>query len=87
MSTIRVNLYEAEDSDGAYAIRLAGAETEIWRAQKGYGSKFTLVWTVEFEIPGSAADPETLDWNEILDRSIEAYSLSDPIVTTMPRMV
>jgi hypothetical protein len=76
METVTIQLYKARDAEEAYAIRRP--EPENWLARSGFGSQFEPVWTVEFQ--GSFSS-EPVDWQSVMDRAIEAYRLSDPIVT------
>ena len=75
-----VFLYEAADAEDSFAIALLGDTRGSWRAQKGFGSNFKKVWTIEFQ---SAKPPsiQAIDWDQVLLRSIEAYTMNDPIIT------
>lgn len=75
-----VFLYQAADADDSYAISLPGDARAKWRAEKGFGQKFKQVWTIEFQ----TAEPPSLnaiDWDQVLNRAIEAYTMNDPIIT------
>jgi hypothetical protein len=80
MKTLSVEVFKARDSDESYAIRAKG--DEHWRAVTGYGSNFEKIWTVDFEGP-VPSDLSSIHWEAILDRAVEAYRLSDPLVTTV----
>ena len=75
-----VFLHQAADADDSFAISLPGDQPRRWRAQKGFGSDFKNVWTVEFQ---SSQPPsiQATDWDEVLLRTIEAYTMNDPIIT------
>jgi hypothetical protein len=80
MQTTTVYLHQAEDAEDGYALSLPGDADESWRAEKGFGQKFRRVWTLEFH----TAEPPSLqaiDWDAVLTRAIEAYSLNDPVIT------
>ena len=78
MSKPNVQLYKARDADDGYGIRLQAEQP--WLSRSGFGSHFEPVWTVEVE---SELPPhrETVNWEAVLDRVVEAYRLSDPILT------
>lgn len=80
MSKLLVDLYKA--GDDTYAIRLADNRTTGWLAEKGFGGDFTKVWTVEFTGP-EMANGDSNAWDALLERAVEAYNLSDPIVTNV----
>ena len=75
-----VFLHQAADAEDSYAIALPGAARGSWRAQKGFGSDFKKVWTIDFQ---SAQPPsiQAIDWDQVLLRAIEAYTMNDPIIT------
>jgi hypothetical protein len=77
MKTLFIELHKARDAEGSYAIRVRGEDR--WRAVKGFGSDFEKVWTVEFQGPEIPNDSE-VSWVSVLERSIEASRLSDPVV-------
>lgn len=77
-SVFSIELHRARDAEESYAIRLAGEQS--WRSRIGFGSQFEKVWNVEFQ-PAMEVDLELLDWDPVLDRAIEAFRMSDPIVT------
>jgi hypothetical protein len=78
--TTTVFLHEAEDAEDSYAISLAGDTPGLWRAEKGFGGKFKQVWSIDFQ---SAEPPSVLaiDWDQVLMRAIDAYSMNDPVIT------
>ena len=65
---------------GSSRVMLNMSKEQKWLARSGFGSQLEPVWSLELE---SAAPPglETVDWDVVLERAIEAYRLSDPIVT------
>ena len=73
-------LHEAEDGENSYALSLPGDAEGAWRAQQGYGGKFKQVWSVDF-VAGEAPSDRGVDWDQVLTRAIEAYSMSDPVIT------
>ena len=77
--TKTIHLFQAQDAQEGYAIRLAEDPPEGWRWRRGYGSEFTPVWTVELESE-AAPSADQVDWEAVLDRALEAYQLSDPII-------
>jgi hypothetical protein len=74
-----VHLYEAKDSEGAYAVSLADDLPGRWRFVKGLGQEFQKVWSVELD-GEPMPDPLQVDWEPVLDRALEAYQLSDPVI-------
>ena len=78
METVTVQLYKAKDAEEAYALRYSNQEA--WLAQTGFGSEFEPVWKLEVQSDESA-DPRQVDWDAVLQRAIEAYRLSDPVLT------
>jgi hypothetical protein len=79
MNASTVHLHEAADAEDSFALSLEGDSRRTWRAEKGYGQKFQQVWSVELQ---SRATPKLsrVDWPAVLDRVIEAYQLSDPVI-------
>jgi hypothetical protein len=75
-----VFLHQAADAEDSFAIALPGDTRGGWRAQKGFGSNFKKVWTIELQ---SAEPPsiQAIDWDQVLLRAIEAYTMNDPIIT------
>jgi hypothetical protein len=80
MDTLNVELHKARDAEECYAIRIAGEKT--WRATNGFGSDFERIWTIEFQGP-VPTDLSVVQWEALLDRAVEAFRLSDPIVTNL----
>jgi hypothetical protein len=80
MNAISVELFRARDSEDSFAIRKPGEQG--WRAMIGFGSDFEKVWKLEFE-GTSDVNEESLSWEALLGRAIEAYNMSDPVVTDM----
>jgi hypothetical protein len=78
MQNVNLQLYKARDAEEAYAVRFPGEET--WLARTGFGSQFEPVWNLEFQSE-APFDRKKVDWEAVLERSIEAYRLSDPVVT------
>ena len=75
-----VFLHQAADAEDSFAIALPGDHQGSWRAQKGFGSDFRKVWTIEFQSAHSPSIHST-DWDQVLLRAIEAYTMNDPIIT------
>ena len=75
-----VFLHQAADAEDSYAISLPGDSRQSWRAQKGFGQDFKKVWTIEFQ-SGAASSIQATDWDQVLVRAIEAYTMNDPIIT------
>lgn len=75
-----VFLHQAADAEDSYAISLPGDPKGNWRAQKGFGANFKKVWTIDFQ---SATPPsiQAIDWDQVLLRSIEGFTMNDPIIT------
>jgi hypothetical protein len=73
-----LELFAAADADDSYALRVAGEKA--WRARTGFGSGLEHVWTVEVE---SSIEPELaeVDWDAVLERAIEAFEMSDPVIS------
>jgi hypothetical protein len=80
MRNLRIDLYRAADNDETFAIRLPTDNPHTWRAERGYGGSFQKIWTVEFEMKDDET-VESLDWDALLIRAVEAYRLSDPVIT------
>ena len=78
MEKVTLQLFKARDAERSYAVRYPHAER--WLARSGFGSKLESVWDLEIqsEVP---LDRDGVDWEAVLDRAIEAYRLSDPVVT------
>jgi hypothetical protein len=80
MESNTVLLYQANDAEESFAIRLENDPPESWRFQKGFGKHFQQVWSVELQ--GDLRPNFSLvDWEAVLDRILEAYHLSDPLLT------
>lgn len=75
-----VFLHQAADAEDSYAISLPGDARASWRAQKGFGQDFRKVWTIEFQ-SAHAPSIQATDWDQVLLRAIEAYTMNDPILT------
>ena len=75
-----VFLHQAADAEDSFAIALPRDTRGSWRAQKGFGSDFKKVWTIDLQ---SAETPpiQAIDWDQVLMRAIEAYTMNDPIIT------
>jgi hypothetical protein len=78
MEKLALHLFKARDAEEAYAIR--APNDERWLARSGFGSQFEPVWTLELQSDG-AADQRAVDWDQVLERAVEAYRLSDPVLT------
>jgi hypothetical protein len=82
MKTVTLHLYKAQDGLDAYAISRPGSDRTVhgaWLAQKGFGSDFEKVWTVELQSK-EEPQPGRVDWENVLERAIEACHLSDPVI-------
>ena len=73
-------MYEATDAEDAHAVCVEGDPSDTWRVRKGFGQKFKKVWSVELQSKTAPAAME-VDWDAVLERAIEAYDLSDPVLT------
>lgn len=81
MHSTNVDLLKASDAADSYAVAAEGDDVQgPWRAERGYGSAFQKVWSVEFQ-SRTQPDLRQVDWDAVLDRAIEAYDLNDPIIT------
>ena len=78
MEKVSLQLFKAIDAEEAYAIRFP--REQKWLARSGFGSQLEPVWSLELESE-APVDHETIDWDVVLQRAIEAYRLSDPVVT------
>jgi hypothetical protein len=78
MENVAVQLFKARDAEEAYAIRFP--REERWLARSGFGSQLEPVWTLEIQSV-EVIDLKSVDWDQILERAIEAYRLSDPVLT------
>src|SRR4051794_40505842 len=79
MESLTVHLHKAPDAEEAYALSL-GHEPKRWRAERGYGSEFQKVWTVELQSV-RAPELDNVDWDAVLERVIEAADLNDPLIS------
>lgn len=79
MVKVVLKLFRSRDGEDSYAIALENRE-ENFLARRGFGQDFEKVWSLELQ---SLVTPETLmvDWDTVLERAIEAYQLSDPVIT------
>jgi hypothetical protein len=80
MESINIQLHKANDAEDGYALRTDQDAEERWRAKRGYGSEFQIVWSVELqsqELPNL----DQVDWDAVLERTIEAHDLNDPVIT------
>jgi hypothetical protein len=80
MQTTTIFLHQASDAEDSYALSLPGDAPGSWRAEKGFGSKFNQVWTLDLQT-AEAPLVQAVDWDVVLARAIEAYSLNDPVIT------
>ena len=80
MTSIALTIFKSRDADQSYAIALEDDPPETWRARSGFGQEFERIWAVDLQ---SETSPEvqTVDWETVLERAIEAYHLSDPVIT------
>ena len=78
MEKVALQLFKARDAEEAYAIRFA--KEERWLARSGFGSQFEPAWTLEVQSE-EGIDVKSVDWEQMLERAIEAYRLSDPVLT------
>ncbi|HTG43655.1 MAG TPA: hypothetical protein VK633_03900 [Verrucomicrobiae bacterium] len=80
MQKVSVELFSARDAESSFAIRLAGdKESAGWKFRKGFGSEFEKVWAVEFHTMDSP-DLAAADWEAVLNRTVEAFQMSDPVI-------
>ena len=80
MVSIEVHLFQARDGGESFAIGLASDPRGTWRARTGFGQEFEQVWSLDLQ---SEVSPEvqTVDWDTVLERAVEAFRLSDPVIT------
>lgn len=78
MEKVNLQLYKAPDAEEAYAIRFPN--TDGWLARSGFGSQMEPIWTLELQ-SNQPVEQRHVNWGAVLERAIEAYRLSDPIVT------
>jgi hypothetical protein len=79
MNSTNIHLLKASDAENSYAVTLEGDAQESRRAERGYGSAFDKVWTVELQ-SSKRPDLRQVDWDAVLERVIEAYDLNDPVI-------
>lgn len=75
-----IHLHKAIDAEDSYAICLNDDPRETWRAERGFGQRFEKVWSVELQSKAKPRVP-AVNWEAVLDRAIQACSLSDPVVS------
>ena len=80
MNTRIVHLHRGKDAEDAWAINLVGDKSGVWRAERGFGNNFEQVWSLELQSE-SEPDFQSVDWDALLERAINAYDLRDPIMT------
>ena len=78
MEKVNLQLFKATDAEEAYAIRFP--REQKWLARSGFGSQLEPVWSLEFQ-SDTPLQRKSIDWNIVLERAIEAYRLSDPVLT------
>ena len=79
MDSTNILLLKASDAEDSYALAAEGDGQGVWRAQRGYGSVFENVWTVELQSEGRP-ELRQVDWDAVLERAVEAYDLNDPVI-------
>jgi hypothetical protein len=79
MNSLSLKLFEARDAVDSYALAIPGDLAGNWRARSGFGGDFRNVWAVDLQ---SSRPPNlpSVDWNAVLERAVEAYQLSDPVI-------
>jgi hypothetical protein len=81
MESINIHLLKARDAADSYALAAEGdAPGPPWKAERGYGSGFDKVWSVELQ-SSALPDLRQVDWEAVLERAIEAHDLNDPVIT------
>ena len=78
MEKVSLQLFKATDAEEAYAIRFP--RDQKWLARSGIGSQLEPVWSLELQSE-TPVEQGSIDWEVVLQRAIEAYRLSDPVVT------
>ena len=78
MEKVALQLFKACDADEAFGLRFP--RDDKWLARTGFGSAFDPVWTLEIQ-SAQPVDRSRVDWENVLERAIEAYRLSDPVIT------
>jgi hypothetical protein len=79
MESVQLELYEARDTENAFALKLPGSDR--WTARTGFGAELGKVWSVEIQSDEAVPDFKLIDWDSVLERVVEAYEMSDPIIT------
>ena len=78
MRKVNLQLHKARDAEESYALKFPAEEK--WLARSGFGSELDSVWSLEVQTEDDFAR-DKVNWEAVLDRAIEAYRLSDPVVT------
>ena len=78
MEKVSLQLFKARDADEAFGLRFP--REDKWLARTGFGSDYQSVWNIEIQST-QPADRTRVDWEDVLERAIEAYRLSDPVIT------
>lgn len=78
MHSTVVHLHEGDGE--SWAINLAGDIAENHRAEKGFGTNYRKVWSLEIQSV-EAPDYALVDWDAILERAIYAYDMNDPLIS------
>lgn len=81
MEVATIELYQANDAAESFAIKLKEDAKGAWRAQRGFGQNHEKVWTVELQSQNNPRDWQLVEWDAVLDRVVEASTLSDPVLT------
>jgi hypothetical protein len=78
MEVMTLHLFKADDAEDSFAIKVAGDSS--YRGRRGFGQQFKNVWSLEIQ---SEQKPDLVfvDWDKMLDRAVEAYEMSDPVLT------
>lgn len=79
MEAATIELFQATDATDAYGIKLPGDAASHWKAQRGFGQDYKPIWTVEAQ-SNEKPDWDKVDWDAVLDRVVEASTLSDPVL-------
>lgn len=77
MVVTTLHLHEAKDAEGSFALKMD--DDDSWRATRGFGQDFQKVWSLEVQSL-VAPNPLEVDWEQMLERAIEAYEMSDPLL-------
>lgn len=80
MESCTIHLYQATDAEGSFALRLPSDPPDRWRAQTGFGRTFQKIWSIDFQ-SASTPDQRLINWETVLERAVEAFNLSDPVIT------